>query len=202
MPTLYQVKPAFQATLRPLVGRLASLGVTANQVTVAAAVLSSAAALLVVAFPDRPAVFLLLPVVLFLRMALNAIDGMLAREHGQASKLGMYLNEICDVISDLALILAFLAVPGLAAWSVVGFALLAVIVEFTGVLGLASGIGRNYAGPFGKSDRALALAVVAILIAAGYWTPAIGTWIFAAMAILSAITVANRIRAGLSGGVR
>ena len=202
MPTLYQVKPAFQATLRPLVGRLASLGVTANQVTVAAAVLSSAAALLVVAFPDRPAVFLLLPVVLFLRMALNAIDGMLAREHGQASKLGMYLNEICDVISDLALILAFLAVPGLAAWSVVGFALLAVIAEFTGVLGLASGIGRNYAGPFGKSDRALALAVVAILIAAGYWTPAIGTWIFAAMAILSAITVANRIRAGLSGGVR
>ncbi len=202
MPTLYQVKPAFQATLRPLVGRLASLGVTANQVTVAAAVLSSAAALLVVAFPDRPAVFLLLPIVLFLRMALNAIDGMLAREHGQASKLGMYLNEICDVISDLALILAFLAVPGLAAWSVVGFALLAVIVEFTGVLGLASGIGRNYAGPFGKSDRALALAVVAILIAAGYWTPVIGTWIFAAMAILSAITVANRIRAGLSGGVR
>lgn len=202
MPTLYQIKPAFQATLRPLVGRLASLGVTANQVTVAAAVLSIAAALLVVAFPDRPAVFLLLPVVLFLRMALNAIDGMLAREHGQASKLGMYLNEICDVISDLALILAFLAVPGLAAWSVVGFALLAVIVEFTGVLGLASGIGRNYAGPFGKSDRALALAVVAILIAAGYWTPVIGTWIFAAMAILSAITVANRIRAGLSGGVR
>lgn len=202
MPTLYQIKPAFQATLRPLVGRLASLGVTANQVTVAAAVLSIAAALLVVAFPDRPAVFLLLPIVLFLRMALNAIDGMLAREHGQASKLGMYLNEICDVISDLALILAFLAVPGLAAWSVVGFALLAVIVEFTGVLGLASGIGRNYAGPFGKSDRALALAVVAILIAAGYWTPVIGTWIFAAMAILSAITVANRIRAGLSGGVR
>lgn len=202
MPTLYQIKPAFQATLRPLVGRLASLGVTANQVTVAAALLSIAAALLVVAFPDRPAVFLLLPVVLFLRMALNAIDGMLAREHGQASKLGMYLNEICDVISDLALILAFLAVPGLAAWSVVGFALLAVIVEFTGVLGLASGIGRNYAGPFGKSDRALALAVVAILIAAGYWTPVIGTWIFAAMAILSAITVANRIRAGLSGGVR
>jgi CDP-diacylglycerol--glycerol-3-phosphate 3-phosphatidyltransferase len=201
VPTLYQVKPAFQATLRPLVGRLASLGVTANQVTVAAAVISIAAALLVVAFPDRPAVFLLLPVVLFLRMALNAIDGMLAREHGQASKLGMYLNEICDVISDLALILAFLAVPGLAAWSVVGFALLAVIVEFTGVLGLASGIGRNYAGPFGKSDRALALAVVAILIAAGYWTPVIGTWIFAAMAILSAITVANRIRAGLSGGV-
>ncbi len=201
MPTLYAIKPAFQAILRPAVGRLASLGATANQVTIAAALLSIAAALLVAAYPDRPAAFLLLPAVLFVRMALNAIDGMLAREHGQASTLGMYLNEVCDVVSDLALILAFLAVSGLAAWSVIAFAVLAVIVEFVGVLGLASGIGRNYAGPFGKSDRALGLAVVAILIAAGYWTPAIGTWIFAAMAMLSAITVANRIRAGLAGVV-
>ena len=199
MPTLYAIKPAFQAMLRPLVIRLASMGITANQVTVAAALLSVAAALLVVAYADRPVIFVLLPLVLFLRMAMNAIDGMLAREQGQASTLGMYLNEICDVISDLALILAFLAVSGLAAWSVVAFALLAVIVEFAGVLGIASGIGRNYAGPFGKSDRALALAVVAILIAAGYWTPAIGSWIFAAMATLSAITVANRVRAGLAG---
>ncbi|TIV46437.1 MAG: CDP-alcohol phosphatidyltransferase family protein, partial [Mesorhizobium sp.] len=45
---------------------------------------------------------LLIPLLLFVRMALNAMDGMLAREHGQASTLGMYLNEICDVVSDLA----------------------------------------------------------------------------------------------------
>ena len=31
-------------------------------------------------------------------MALNAIDGMLAREHGQKSTLGAYLNELTDVI--------------------------------------------------------------------------------------------------------
>ena len=199
MPTLYALKPAFQATLRPLVARLAMSGVTANQVTVAAAVLSIGAAALVAFFADRPAIFLILPVVLFLRMALNAIDGMLAREYHQASTLGMYLNEICDVVSDLALILAFAALPGLAPWSVVGFAVSAVVVEFAGVLGLASGIGRNYAGPFGKSDRALALGVVAVLIAAGFWTADLGTWLFAAMAALSLITVANRIRAGLAG---
>jgi len=199
VPTLYAIKPAFQALLRPLVVRIASMGITANQVTVAAALLSVAAAFLVAAFAESPVIFLLLPLVLLVRMALNAVDGMLAREHGQASTLGMYLNEICDVISDLALILAFLAVSGVAAWSIVAFALLAVIVEFAGVLGVASGIGRNYAGPLGKSDRALALALVAILIASGYWTPAVGTWIFAVLVVLSAITVGNRIRAGLAG---
>jgi len=45
----------------------------------------------------RP-IFLLLPVWLGIRMGLNAVDGMLARELGQQSRLGAYLNEICDVV--------------------------------------------------------------------------------------------------------
>ena len=41
-------------------------------------------------------------------MALNAIDGMLAREFNQKSRLGGYLNEITDVVSDAALYLPLL----------------------------------------------------------------------------------------------
>ncbi|TIS13011.1 MAG: CDP-alcohol phosphatidyltransferase family protein, partial [Mesorhizobium sp.] len=33
MPTLYALKPAFQDRLRPLVNRLAAMGVTANGIT-------------------------------------------------------------------------------------------------------------------------------------------------------------------------
>ena len=36
--TLYDLKPRFQSLLRPLVRRLAAAGVTANQVTLAAAI--------------------------------------------------------------------------------------------------------------------------------------------------------------------
>ena len=36
MPSVYDIKPRFQALLRPLVRRLAAAGTTANQVTVAA----------------------------------------------------------------------------------------------------------------------------------------------------------------------
>ncbi|MES0075761.1 CDP-alcohol phosphatidyltransferase family protein [Mesorhizobium sp. M0058] len=198
MPTLYQLKPAFQARLRPLADRLADAGVTANQITLLAAALSIATGLVVTAFAFRPLVFLLMPVVLFVRMALNAIDGMLAREHGQASKLGMYLNELCDVVSDLALILAFATL--FPAWGVVAFSITAMLVEFAGVLGVAAGSGRNYAGPFGKSDRALALGVIAFLIACGLWFQAIVPFVFPVMATLSVVTAINRIRGGLRAG--
>ncbi|MER9543139.1 CDP-alcohol phosphatidyltransferase family protein [Mesorhizobium sp. M0437] len=197
MPTLYALKPAFQARLRPLADGLARAGVTANQITLLAAALSLAAGLAVAVLAGHRAVFLLMPLVLFARMALNAIDGMLAREHGQASKLGMYLNELCDVVSDLALILAFAVI--FPAWGLVAFAIAAMITEFAGVLGIAAGTGRNYAGPFGKSDRALALGILAVLIASGLWVPALTPLVFPAMATLSLATAINRIRSGLNG---
>ncbi|WP_434722304.1 CDP-alcohol phosphatidyltransferase family protein [Mesorhizobium sp. RIZ17] len=199
MPTLYALKPAFQDRLRPLVGRLAAMGVTANFITIAAAALSIAAGVAIATAPGSRLLLLLIPLVLFVRMALNAMDGMLAREHGQASTLGMYLNEICDVVSDLALILPFAAFPQFGAWGVVAFAIAAMLAEFAGVLGIAAGIGRNYAGPFGKSDRALGLGVVAALCAIGLWPEVIAPLVFPVMATLSLLTAINRIRAGLTG---
>ncbi|MBB6407878.1 CDP-alcohol phosphatidyltransferase family protein [Mesorhizobium sangaii] len=198
MPTLYALKPAFQGRLRPLVNRLAAIGVTANSITILAALMSIAAGTAIAILHEWRSL-LLVPVVMFVRMALNAVDGMLAREHGQASTLGMYLNEFCDVVSDLALILPFAAFPQFSPWGVVAFALAAVLTEFAGVLCIAAGIGRNYAGPFGKSDRALALGVVAVLCAAGLWPASIAPLVFPAMATLSLLTAINRIRAGLIG---
>jgi len=199
MPTLYALKPAFQDRLRPLTGKLAAMGVTANAITLLAAGLSVATGTAVAALPGWRVVLILVPAVLFVRMALNAIDGMLAREHGQASRLGMYLNEICDVVSDLALILPFAAFPQFGAWGVVAFAVTAMLTEFAGVLGIAAGSGRNYAGPFGKSDRALALGAVAVISAAGLWPQAVAPFVFPAMATLSLLTAINRIRGGLTG---
>ncbi len=51
MPTLYSIKPAFQNLLRPLVGRLVAIGATANQVTVAATLISVATGVVDRAFP-------------------------------------------------------------------------------------------------------------------------------------------------------
>lgn len=98
--TLYQIKPLFQSLLRPTMFWLYKHHVTANHITLAALALSLITGLLLVA---QPILFLLLPIVLFIRMALNALDGMLARECNQQTRLGAILNETGDVISDIAL---------------------------------------------------------------------------------------------------
>jgi CDP-diacylglycerol--glycerol-3-phosphate 3-phosphatidyltransferase len=84
MASIYDIKPAFQNLLRPIVTRaLFAAGVTANQVTVAAALaLRRRRHACIALFPAAARwPLLMLPAFLFVRMALNAIDGMLAREH-------------------------------------------------------------------------------------------------------------------------
>lgn len=196
MPSVYDLKPAFQRLLRPLCGALARGGVTANQVTVAAALLSLAAGALVAWRPARWPL-LLIPGVLLVRMALNAIDGMLAREHGQKSALGGILNELGDVVSDAALYLPLALVPGVSPWLVVILVLLAGLTEMTGVVAVQIGASRRYDGPAGKSDRAVALGALCLALGLGVPT---GPWTNILLALLSAalvLTVVNRSRQAL-----
>jgi CDP-diacylglycerol--glycerol-3-phosphate 3-phosphatidyltransferase len=197
MASIYDLKPGFQALLRPLTRRLAASGVTANQVTVAAAVLSVAVGATIALWPHRGWPLLLLPAMLFVRMALNAIDGMLACEHAMKSRLGAILNEVGDVVSDTALYLPLALVPGLSAPLVVVVTILAVIGEMTGVLGVQIGASRRYDGPLGKSDRAFAFGLLGLLLGSG--VPR-GHWLTAYLAVLLALgvlTVVTRARRAL-----
>lgn len=164
MPSIYDLKPRFQALLALPAGALARAGVTANQVTLSAALLSLALGLALVWQPGRFELYLLLPPFLFLRMALNAIDGMLARQYGQKSALGGILNEAGDVVSDAALYLPFALLPGIEPAWVVLAVLLAGLTEFIGVSAVAIGASRRYDGPMGKSDRAFWFGALALAL--------------------------------------
>ena len=194
MPTIYDLKPRFQARLRPLADSLAKAGVTANGVTVAALALSLAHGAWLALAPDSRWPFLVLPVTLFLRMALNAIDGMMAREHGMKSPQGAVLNELGDVISDAALYLPFALVAGVNAPLVVLVVTAAIIGEMAGALGPMLGATRSYDGPLGKSDRAFAFGLLAFLIGVGLM-PGLWTTIYLAVLLaLGALTIFNRAR--------
>jgi len=195
--TLYALKPRFQALLRPGVAALARAGVTANQVTVAAC-LASVVLGTVLALDPRPILFLLLPAWMLLRMALNAVDGMLAREFGQQSRLGGYLNELTDVVADSALFLpiAFVA-PFAPAW-VVAVVLLAVLSEYAGALGPMMGSTRRYEGPLGKSDRAFVFGGLGLWLGLAGSLPAWIAWLMPALCLLLAWTIIHRVRAGLA----
>ncbi|ACX88129.1 CDP-alcohol phosphatidyltransferase [Pectobacterium parmentieri WPP163] len=164
--TLYQAKPAFQALLRPFMFWLHKYRVTANHITLAAMVLSFITGAVLMVFPE-PGLFVLLPIVLFVRMALNALDGMLARECNQKSRLGAILNEIGDVLSDIALYLPFMLLPYSNTPLVLVMVLCTTMTEFCGVLAQTINGVRSYAGPLGKSDRALAF---------GAWGLALSIW--------------------------
>ncbi|MBV7434217.1 CDP-alcohol phosphatidyltransferase family protein [Cardiobacteriaceae bacterium TAE3-ERU3] len=191
--SIYALKPRFQAVLRPMVLQLCRLGVRANQVTLVAMIGSCLLGALLALKVTEPVWFWLVPLWMFVRMALNAIDGMLAREHDQQSVLGAYLNELGDMVSDAALFLPFALIPNICGMLVVLVVMLALVSEAAGILGQVYGNGRHYDGPMGKSDRAVALGVAAVIYA--IW-PKIA-WplnvIMAVVIVLLLLTIVRRI---------
>lgn len=198
MATLYDVKPRFQAFIRPLVGLLARHGATANGVTVAALVMSVLYGAGLWFWPNANSLLLGLPVILVVRMALNAMDGMLAREHNQATRLGALLNEAGDLVSDAALYLPLaVSLPAPAALVVVVVAL-GLISEAAGISSVMIGNVRRYDGPLGKSDRAAAFGLLAFV--EGLSVTSNATWMpiaVAALAVLAILTIGNRVRRAL-----
>ncbi len=192
MPSIYDLKPAFQKVLRPICRHLAQMGVTANQVTIAAVLLSLGMGAAIAWHPQASWILLGLPAVLLVRMALNAIDGLLAREYDMQTPLGAILNELGDVIADAGLYLPFALLPGVMPTLVVLVVLLAIISEMTGVIAVQIGASRRYDGPLGKSDRAFSFGLIALLLGLGV---PVGIWlnlVFGVMLGLLGVTIINR----------
>lgn len=200
MPSIYQLKPRFQSLLRPLVTRMYRRGISANQVTLAAGIVSVILGAVLALFSLQVWLFALVPLWMLLRMALNAIDGMLAREFGQQSRLGAYLNELCDVIADSALFLPFALLPGVNPSLVVIIVVLALVSEYAGVLGPMVSATRRYDGPMGKSDRALVFGVLGAGVASGLLPLSWIDIVLLLIAGLSILTTVNRIKRGLAEG--
>ncbi len=193
MASLYDFKPRFQALLRPAARALLAAGVSPNAVTLAALVLSVMLGAALTLWPVSVWALAAVPVVLLLRMAFNALDGMMAREGGQETKFGFVLNEAGDILADAAIYLPFALALGVSPLLAGGFVVLAAVAEAAGICGLATGAGRRYDGPFGKSDRAAAFGVLAIVAAMGVAMSGWIGWAFAGFAAATAVTILNRM---------
>lgn len=197
MISIYKIKPAFQKLLRPLLTVLYKLGVTANQITWSSILLSL---FIGIAFwyADRYRIlFLALPLGLLIRMALNALDGMMARTYNQQSRKGEVLNEVGDIISDLFIYFPLLLFEKQSIYLVVLFICLSVINEFAGLLGKVISGERRYDGPMGKSDRAFLMALYGILSFFDVDFSGYSFWIFATINLLLIVSTAARINKSL-----
>jgi len=196
MATIYDLKPAFQNFLRPIVQTLAHLGVTPNQITYAALALSFIAGGAVALTHGAMWTLLSIPAVMFVRMALNAIDGMLAKEHDMKTDAGAMLNEMSDVLSDAALYLPFALISGVSAIWVVLFVIVAILTEMAGVLGALIGGVRRYDGPMGKSDRAFVIGALSLTLALGILPEG---WFDAIMIVATAMGLWTVLRRSVRG---
>ena len=140
---------------------------------------------------------LILPAVLFFRMALNAMDGMLAREHNQKSALGAMLNELGDVIADAGLYLPLAILPEFDPVPIVAIVMLSILSDMTGVIAVQIGASRRYDGPFGKSDRAFLFGLLGLLLGLHINIQAAIPFILYAAILLLAWTIVNRARRAL-----
>jgi len=198
MTSIYDLKPKFQQLLSGVVSQMARCGITANQVTLFAAVSSLIYGVMLSNNITSTALWLGLPLFLFIRMALNAIDGMLARQFNQKSALGGLLNEVGDVVSDAALYLPFALLIDVHTGLLITVVVLALVTEYIGVCSVMVGASRRYDGPMGKSDRAFVFGVLALAIGLGYGE---GAWLNAVLSIiafLSVVTVINRGKQALN----
>jgi CDP-diacylglycerol---glycerol-3-phosphate 3-phosphatidyltransferase len=197
MLTVYNLKPVFQSLLRPTTCWLARRNITANEVTITAMVLSIVQGIWITWQPTAVLPLLLMPVTLLVRMALNAIDGLLAREHASESDLGIILNELGDLISDIALYLPLSLLPSIAAPFMVIAVSLTLVSEATGIIAIHISDVRGNEGPMGKSDRAVLFGVLAfalgLRVPGGYWLNSLLILVI----VFLAATILNRINGTL-----
>lgn len=144
--------------------------------------------------------FLTVPVLVFIRIALNALDGLLAQATGKARAFGEVLNETTDRLSDLAILFGIALSPlSSLAWGAPAIALV-LLSSYVGILSKAVGVKRQYGGILGKADRMFWLGAACL---AAFWlgNPAVvGAMrmfdaLLAGFAVLAAVTTIQRVAA-------
>lgn len=192
MISTYKIKPAFQKLLTPLLSALRKLGVTPNFITVLAVLLSLGLGYLFSEAGSNSMYYLYVALGLLLRMMLNALDGMMARIYEMQSRTGEVLNEVGDIVSDVAIFYPLLFLEGLNFKLAFSFIMLSVVNEFCGILGKAMGGERRYEGPMGKSDRATVVGVLCLMFYFGVGVEEYLNYVFGVVVAL--VTLSSLIR--------
>lgn len=161
---IYAIKPWFRCRLAGVTEALVRAGVSADRVTTAGIVAALLGGVAVWAGDALgPAWWFAVPVLVFLRIAANALDGLVALRSGTARPAGELYNETADRIGDAVLIGATALVSGVPAGLALGALAAAELASFVGITARAAGGTRRYDGPMGKPDRMAVLALAGLL---------------------------------------
>jgi phosphatidylglycerophosphate synthase len=152
---IYNIKPWFREQLQPLIKLL--WNVHPDVLTWSALALSILAGILLCNSYEHPFLAVAAVPLLFARLALNALDGMLAQQTGKARAAGEVLNEVSDRLADVAIFLGLTLSPAVDKLSGLLSIISILMVSYIGILGKAVASERVYIGILGKADRMIYL---------------------------------------------
>jgi phosphatidylglycerophosphate synthase len=117
----------------------------------------------------HPWLLFVAPLLCYLRLWFNMLDGMVAIASGKASWRGEILNDLPDRVSD---VLIFTGVahsgwvnPFIGYWA----AILALLTAYVGMFGQAVGVQREFSGVMSKPWRMVTLHIGAWMTLGYYW---------------------------------
>lgn len=184
------LKERFERWVGPRLSILAAIGVTPNLLTLMGLILSAASAWLYINWSSNRLMLLLAALTLLLSGLLDSIDGVLARMTGRVSPLGGFLDSLSDRYSD-AIILGAITASGLCGlfW---GLAALvgSMMVSYARSRAEASGVDMRAVGLAERAERILILSTATLL---SYLNREAIGWGVALLALLSHITVLQRV---------
>lgn len=193
--SIYKLKKQFQNLLMPFCKKIASLGISPNQITIFTLILNIVFSYLLYEFSYFRLLYILVPFFFLLRMALNALDGMLASNFNMKTKIGIFYNELSDIISDTVVFYSFFKIINLSEYLSLIFIFFSLLSEFVGILAFMVDGKRHYEGPMGKSDRVFLISIVSILIYFEFYIFKNCLIIFAIILLL--FTIFNRLKSSL-----
>jgi CDP-diacylglycerol--glycerol-3-phosphate 3-phosphatidyltransferase len=194
MLDLPDTKPFFERLFLPMARFLGRRGVRPNTLTLTSISISAISGLLGVAYATAAWPFTVIMMAMLARLALNHIDGIIARGQSMKTPLGGLLNEIATPAEDMLLYLPLAARPGMPAPLTVCAVMAGVLVEVAGLSPAVFGGPRRCDGPMTKFMRGLFFGALTLASALDL---AMGPWAAPALALivcLLAVTLCNRLR--------
>lgn len=186
---LYRLKPASQRLVQPVADWLIRHGVPPDAVTWAAVPVAAVGGGALALAGQAPWLLWIVPVAATVRIALNLLDGMVARAAGSTHRLGELWNELADRLADVLFLGGLALHPGVDPVLALGAALAAVLASYAGVAARAAGGRRQYGGVMSKPGRMGTLAVaapLAFLTGDDLWLTVAG-WIILAGAVVTLV---------------
>ena len=185
---LESFKPHFNSLLRPIVKPFMKLGIHPNTLTLAGVILFIICSVSIYAGSWAEALGFLIAGSL-----MDGLDGLLARESGKTSTFGAILDSNCDRLTEIALLMGFFgffinnpAYGALSAYLCFIVVSGALMVSYVKARCEGAGVGCKR-GILQRPERL-------IFIGAGLLSgPVIMVWILGLMALLSFVTVIERL---------